>query len=183
MKTKHSLHRIANRQRSYSLVVCIIGILLFINSCFRYSLTGVNIPENVQTVFIPFFPNQAPTAVPGLADQINAALINRFVNQSRLRLASNRSNADALVEGVIISYSNKAFSISNNETASLNRVEISVRASFKYASEDKEKWNKTFNGFGEYDPSQDPINGENEAAQEAIEQLVENMFNEALGGW
>jgi hypothetical protein len=143
----------------------------------------VNIPDDVQTVYIPFFSNKAPTAVPGLADQINSALIDRFVNQSRLRLASSRSNADALVDGVIISYSNKAFSISNQETAALNRVEISVRASFKFAREEKEKWNKNFSGFGEYDPAQDPINGENEAAQEAIEQLVENMFNEALGGW
>lgn len=161
----------------------LIVLLLILSGCFRYSLTGVSIPSDIQTIYIPFFPNQAATAVPGLPDQINEALIDRFVNQSRLRLAGSRTNADALIEGVITSYSNKAFSISNDETTALNRVEISVRASFRYANEEQEKWNKTFSGFGEFDPAQDPINGENDAAQEAIQQLVENMFNEALGGW
>jgi hypothetical protein len=137
----------------------------------------------VQTIFIPFFPNQAPTAVPGLSDQINTALVDRFVNQSRLRLSNDRNVADAVIDGVIISYSNRPFSIASDERASLNRVEIAVRATFKYRTEDEPKWNKSFSGFGDFDPSDDPIGGENEAAQLAIQQLVENMFNEALGGW
>jgi hypothetical protein len=161
----------------------LLAVLLGCTACFRYSFSGVSIPNEVQTIFIPFFPNQAPTAVPGLPDQINTALIDRFVNQSRLRLSNDRNLADAVIDGVIVSYSNKPFSIASNERASLNRVEIAVRATFKYRTEDQPKWNKNFSGFGEYDPAEDPIGGENEAAQLAIQQLVENMFNEALGGW
>lgn len=159
-------------------------IVFLLNSgCLRYSFSGVTIPDSVKTIFIPFFPNQAQTAVPGLPDLINAALIDRFVNQSRLQLSDNRQQADAVIEGRIISYSNKAFSISSEEAANLNRVEIGVQASFLIKSEDKERWNKRFSGFGEFDPAENPINGENQAANDAIEQLVENMFNEALGSW
>lgn len=164
-------------------IAFIIVILISCIGCFRYSFSGVSIPNEVETIFIPFFPNQAPTAVPGLPDQINSALINRFVNQSRLRLSNDRNLADAVIDGVIVSYSNKPFSIASDERASLNRVEIAVRATFKYRTDNEAKWNKNFSGFGEYDPSEDPIGGENEAAQLAIQQLVENMFNEALGGW
>lgn len=171
---------IINRLKTI-MVLLVMGFICV--SCFKYSFSGVSIPNEVQTIFIPFFPNQASTAVPGLPDQINTALVDRFVNQSRLRLSNDRNLADAVIDGIIVSYSNKPFSISSDERASLNRVEIAVRATFKYRTENEPKWNKNFSGFGEYDPSEDPIGGENEAAQLAIQQLVENMFNEALGGW
>lgn len=151
--------------------------------CFRYSFTGVSIPADVETIFIPFFTNQAQTAVPGLPDLVNEALVDRFVNQSRLRLSNERNQADAVLDGQIIRYSNKPFSISSQEQANLNRVEIAVRVSYKYAKSDQPEWNKEFSGFGEFDPATDPINGENEAAAEAIQQLAETIFNEALGSW
>lgn len=166
-----------------SFLLLLFMSLVLVPGCFRYSFTGTSIPEGVNTVFIPFFPDQSSSGVGGLSEQLNEALIDRFVNQSRLQLANNEDDADALIDGRITSYSNRPFSIGGNEQANQNQVQITVSASFKYATDTAPIWNKSFTGSFTYDPTVDPANGEIEAAKEALEQIANNMFNEAVSGW
>lgn len=154
-----------------------------INGCFRYSFTGVTIPSDVRTIYIPFFPDQSGSGHGDLSDQLNQALINRFINQSRLQLTDSPDNADVWLEGSIQSYSNRPFSVSGDQRAELNRVQISVRATYQYSSETKPEWQKSFSGNYEYDPSEDPVDGENSAIFEALNRIADNMFNDAMGNW
>ena len=148
-----------------------------------YSFSGVSIPSEVRTIYIPFFPDNASSGLSFLSDDLNEALISRFVNQSRLQLSSERDEADALLEGSISGYSNEPFSITGEEQVGLNQVEIRVRASFKYQREDAPEWERSFSGTAEFDPNEDPIEGEREAAAAAMEQIARNMFNDALSAW
>jgi len=159
----------------------ILGLLLA--GCFRYSFTGVAIPPDVRTIYIPFFPDNSASGLSFLSDDLNEALVNRFVNQSRLNLINDVEVADAVIDGRIISYRNSPFSVAGDQRATLNRVDISVRASFKYSREDKPEWDKTFNGVAEFDPTLDPIEGERNAVTQALERIAQNMFNDALGSW
>ena len=152
-------------------------------SCLRYSFTGASTPEGVNTIYIPFFPDQSGSGLGDLSDRLNTSLINRFVNQSRLQLASNLDVADAFIEGRIQSYSNRPFSIGGNEQASQNQVNITVQARFQYSTSEEALWNKSFSGSFTYDPTEDPINGELEAASEALAQIANNMFNDAVSNW
>lgn len=153
-------------------------------SCLRYSFTGTSIPEGVNTIYIPFFPDQSNSGFGDLSDRLNQALINRFVNQSRLQLANNADEADAVLDGSIIGYSNRPFSIGGDEQASQNQIRISVRGTFEYKSEPEALWsNKTFDGTFTFDPTDDPINGEQTAANEALDQIADNMFNDAVSSW
>ena len=161
----------------------VLAGLLLSTGCFRYSFTGTSIPEGVNTVFIPFFPDQSNSGLGGLSDQLNEALIERFVNRSRLQLANSEDEADAVIDGRITSYSNRPFSIGGNEQANQNQVQISVSARFQYATEDSPLWDKSFSGSFTYDPTQDPANGEENAAGEALDQIANNMFNEAVSNW
>ncbi len=156
---------------------------LFNASCFRYSFTGTTIPEGVNTIFIPFFPDQSNSGIGDLSDQLNDALIDRFVNQSRLQLANNEQDADAVIDGRIQSYSNRPFSTTGQEQTDQNQVQISVSATFKYKTDDSPLWNKSFNGTFTYDPTEDPVNGENEAALEALEEIANQMFSDAISSW
>jgi hypothetical protein len=160
-----------------------ILLMLFFSGCFRYGFTGASIPEGIKTIYIPFFADQASSSVANLSNELNDALINRFIKKSSLNSASRRQNADAILEGSINSYSNAPFSISGNSQASQNKVTISVHAKFKFAKKKKPEWNKTFSGSSTYDPNKDPIEGENKAAQEALEEIANNMFNDAVSGW
>ncbi|MFN1834455.1 LptE family protein [Balneola sp. MJW-20] len=164
-------------------IIALILIALFSTSCLRYSFTGASIPDGVNTIFIPFFPDQSNSGLGDLSQRLNDALIERFVNQSKLQLANNESDADAVISGVITSYSNRPFSITGSEQADQNQVQIGVRGSFKYTGDEEALWNKNFNGNFTFDPTEDPINGERDAANGALQQIANNMFNDAVSNW
>lgn len=151
--------------------------------CIQYSFTGASIPPDVNSIYIPFFANQADSGISNLSDRLNDVLVNRFVNQSKLRLTNNRENADAVLEGVIVSYSNRAFSVSGQEQTDENQVSISVSASFRFTDKDEDEWDTRFSGTGNYDPNENPIQGEEEAAVTALERIANNMFNDAVSDW
>ncbi|MDI6402994.1 LptE family protein [Balneolaceae bacterium ANBcel3] len=161
-------------------VLCLF--LLLISGCFRYSFTGVSIPSNVRTVYIPFFADQSGSGLGTLSDLLNEALTNRFINQTRLQLTSSPENADVVLEGVITSYSNRPFSVAGDQQAQLNRIQISVRASYTYTEKGEPEWNKNFSGTFEFDPRED-VDGEDEAALQALNRIADNMFNDAMGSW
>lgn len=169
-----------NKQSS---ILLLLFMLVALSGCFRYGFTGTSIPEGVETIYIPFFADQSSSGVGNLSDRLNQALINRFINQSSLRLANSRANADAVLEGSIVSYRNEAFSITGEEQTSLNEVTIGVRATFQYTSEEEAEWTSSFNGSDTYDTNENPIEGETIAAQEALSQIADNMFNDAVSDW
>jgi hypothetical protein len=158
-------------------------ILLVTAGCFQYSFTGTSIPSDVRTVYIPFFDDRSGGGLGDVNDRLNRTLINRFVNQSRLSLSNSEEGADALIHGTIQSYQNRPFSVGGDERANLNQVTISVRASFRYARDDSPLWEKNFSGSGTYDVIQNPVDGEVEAAEQALQQIANNMFNDAVSDW
>ncbi len=164
-------------------ILLLLFVMLFSASCLRYSFTGVSIPEGVETIYIPFFPDQSNSGLSDLSDRLNRALVDRFVNQSSLRLSNNEMEADAVLDGVIVTYSNRPFSVAGTEEATQNQVVVTVRASFKYKEDDGELWNKSFNGNFTFDPNVDPIEGERDAADQALQQIANNMFNDAVSNW
>lgn len=170
-------------KRKYLPVVCLLIITVALPGCFSYSFTGTSIPEGVNSIFIPFFADQSSSGIGDLSDELNQFLVERFVNQTRLQLANNRSSADAILEGQITGYSNEPFSVNSEEEASQNQVRISVRATFQYTSEEQPEWNQSFSGSSSYDPNENPIEGERNAAQLALEEVVNNMFNDAVSDW
>lgn len=162
--------------------IFLVAVFIF-GGCFSYSFTGASIPEGVNTVYIPFFPDQSRSGLGDLSDRLNRILVDRFVNQSKLRLASSADEADAVLDGSIASYSNRPFSIGGNEQANQNQVKISVRASFIFTKNDAPEWNKSFSGTFTFDPTDDPISGEQNAADQALEQIANSMFNDAVSNW
>ncbi|MEX0994570.1 MAG: LptE family protein [Balneolaceae bacterium] len=167
----------------YITVLCIVCIFVLSAGCVQYSFTGTSIPSDVRTIYIPFFADRSSGGIGDLNDRLNRALINRFVNQSRLSLSSSAENADAVIDGTIQGYRNQAFSVGGDEQANLNQVQITVRASFKYARDDNPLWEKSFSGNGTYDVLENPVDGEVDAAEEAMQQIANNMFNDAVGNW
>lgn len=158
-------------------------MVVALSGCFRYGFTGTSIPEGVESIYIPFFADQSSSGVGNLSDRLNQALVNRFINQSGLRLANSRANADAVLEGSIVTYRNETFSVTGEEQTSLNEVSISVRATFQYTSEEESEWSSSFNGSETFDTNENPIEGETIAAQEALSQIADNMFNDAVSDW
>jgi len=162
------------------------GLILFsllLAGCISYSFTGASIPSDVRSIHIPFFPDQSQSGLGDLSDRLNRALTNRFVNQSRLSLANDQESSDAFVEGAIQSYTNRPFSVRGDEQADVNEIQITIRATFQYQDDDEALWNKNFSGSATYNTLENPVDGEIEAAEEALQQIANNMFNDAVSNW
>ena len=163
-------------------ILFLVAAVLF-TGCISYSFTGTSIPSDVRTIHIPFFPDRSQSGLGDLSDRLNRALINRFVNQSRLSLSEQQDGSDAFVEGAIQSYTNRPFSIGGDQQANLNEIQITVQATFQYASDDEPLWSKNFSGSATYDVLENPVDGEIEAAEAALQQISNNMFNDAVSSW
>lgn len=161
----------------------VLLLSVFLSGCISYSFTGTSIPSDVNTINIPFFPDQSQSGLGDLSDRLNRALINRFVNQSRLSLANNQESSDAFVEGAIQRYVNRPFSVRGDEQANINEIQITVRATFQYQKDDEPLWNKSFSGSATYNTLDNPVEGEIEAAETALQQIANNMFNDAVSNW
>lgn len=160
-----------------------IGLLFICTSCMSYSFTGTSIPSDVETIYIPFFSDNSQSGLGDLSDRLYNALVNRFVNQSRLSLNNEQESADSWMEGAIQSYQNRPFSVGGDEQANLNEIQIVVRATFQYTDSDEPVYSKSFTGNATYDVLDNPVDGEIEAASEALQQIANNAFNDAVSNW
>lgn len=165
------------------LSVIVIGLILFCTSCMSYSFTGTSIPSDVRTIYIPFFPDNSQSGLGDLTDRLYNALVNRFVNQSRLSLNNDQESSDSWMEGSIQSYSNRPFSVGGDEQANLNEIQIVVRATFQFQDSDEPVYSKSFTGNATYDVLDNPVDGELDAAAEALQQIANNAFNDAVSNW
>ena len=163
--------------------VSLFGIALLLAGCIQYSFTGTSIPSDVRTIYISFFPDNSTSGLGDLSDRLNNALVNRFVNQSRLSLTNDEDGAHSTMSGTIQSYNVRPFSIGGDEQANLNEVRIVVNASFRFSREDNPVYSKNFTGTATYNVRESPVEGEIEAAEEALQQIANNAFNDAVSDW
>lgn len=154
------------------------------SGCGSYSFTGSALPPHVETISIPIFEDQTRSGIPNLSDSITELLIDRFINRTRLRMAANTIDSDTILSGSVLRYRNQPAAVGGEETATVNRVNITVTARF----EDRVKGRdmvpeRTFTAFGEYDPVADGIEGENVAAADALRQIADDIFTAATSNW
>lgn len=157
--------------------------LFFFTGCIQYSFTGTSIPSDVNTIYIPFFPDNSQSGLGDLTDRLNQAFINRFINQSRLSFTNEEDEADAILEGAIQTYQNRPFSIGGDDQANINQVQITVRATFQFANADEPEYSKSFTGSSTYDVLENPVDGEIQAAEEALQEIANTAFNDAVSSW
>lgn len=152
--------------------------------CGYYSFTGAALPEHVNTIAVPVFEDQARSSLPNLADELTELLIDRFVRQTRLSLVGDDQGADTVLSGAIDRYDNRPASVGGEERATLNRVNISVTVQYvdRLKGQDLVP-RRTFSAFGEYDPIEDGIDGETQAASDALAQIADDVFNAATSNW
>ncbi|MDX1618040.1 MAG: LptE family protein, partial [Balneolaceae bacterium] len=121
--------RMSLRMRAAAALMA-LACVLSVTGCFRYGFTGTSIPEGVGTIYIPFFADQSTSGIGDLSDQLNQVLVNRFVNQTRLRIEPSEPDADVLLQGTIQRYTNEPTAVSGGEVAQQNRVTITVAVTY-----------------------------------------------------
>jgi len=104
--------------------------------------------KGVQTIHIPFFVNK--TSEPDLELTITERFINNLIVDNTLKVV-DEDDADALLDGVIISFSNRPFSFNRELNAEEYLVVITVRATLFDRKTNTPIWEaKSFRGDGSY---------------------------------
>lgn len=162
-------------QKIFFLVLTIIAL----QSCkINYSLSGGNLEG---TLTITDFPNRAPKVNPDLSQMFTEDFKAKFISQTSLELINGFG--DYNFEGEITDYSTKSLAIQANETASLNRLSISVRIKFTDSKESKNDFDQTFTRFEDYDSSVSLDDVEAELSKAIVEQIIEDVFNKSVVNW
>jgi len=159
----------------------LLGILF--SGCAYYSFTGAAIPEHIRTIAIPLFEDRSQSTIPGLDQQVTEYLIDQFVHQTRLSLVTSPDEADAVLEGYIQQYINRPAAVGGEEKAVVNRVTITLFARYFDRVKKKEVFARSFTSFGEYDPVKEGLEGEVRAAQQALQNIAQDIFNAATSDW
>lgn len=148
--------------------------IVYVSGCGYYSFSGSTLPGHIKTVHVPLFEDQ--TAEFGIDQSLTDKIIEAITKDNTLKIASRR-NADALLNGKIMTVRERAGQYTEDEVASNFRIHITIQASFEDIKKRNIIWEETWTEWGEYDSNRE------DGIDEAIEKLAENIVNETVSGW
>jgi hypothetical protein len=159
-----------------------VSLILISQSCSVYTFSGASIPDEMKTISVQFFENNAALVVPYLSQEFTESLKERIRNQSRLSIV--RSDADANFEGRITDYSVRPVAIQGNERAGLNRITVSVQVKYTNSLNPELNFEEPFQAYQEFSLNQGPLQSQEQRLIELINrQLSELIFNRAFANW
>jgi hypothetical protein len=164
-----------------------IGLFVFFTivlnqSCGIYSLSGVNIPPDIKSISISYFPNQAPQVAPTLSQVFTEKLRDKFQNETKLFLQPEQG--DYQISGVISQYSIQPVSIGGNTAATENRLTIATNVEFVCPKYPDMNFSKSFSNFLNFDASRNlSPELERQLIDQVSEMLVQDIFNAIALKW
>jgi hypothetical protein len=145
-----------------------------------YSFTGIDTGV-AESVSVEFFRMQTPMASQEFAAQFTEKLKDQLQQQSPLSLVDQ--NGDLNYQGSIVNYRVNTAAVQSNETASYNRLTVTVKLSYTNTLEKEKSFDKSFTEYADFDSSQDLIDVEQVLWDEIMEKLVQSIYNDSLGNW
>ena len=160
----------------------LIAAAFLLQSCGVYTFSGASIPEEMKTISVQFFENNATLVVPYLASQFTEALKERIRNQSPLSII--RADADANFEGRITDYSVRPVAIQGNDRAGLSRITVTVNVKYTNALKPELSFEESFSASQEFSLNQGSLESQQQKLIPIInKQLSELIFNKAFANW
>ncbi len=159
----------------------VLLIFLSTQSCGVYSFTGGDAGD-AKTIQIDYFPNNATLVEPIVSNKFTIALQDLFLQQTNLSLT--RTNGDLHFEGEITDYRIVPISATAEQTASQNRLTVTVRVRFYNKTKDEDDFEKTFSFFSDYGADKQ-LTGSilEDALNEIFERITQDIFNASLAKW
>jgi hypothetical protein len=147
-----------------------------------YSFNGASIPPHLKTIAIPVFDDHSGAGIAQFRSEFTRGLVDKIDSQSKLRFTPSMASADALLEGVITSFSDVPGQLSSKtERAMTNRITLVVQVTMTDRVKKNLVFKQSFVGFADY------FAGNYVAQQEAIRvsigQINDDIFNRVVSGW
>ena len=162
-------------------IIIYFGLLLLINSCGIYSFSGTSLPKGTKTIFVNYIANNASLVQPSLSTVLTERLKTKFLNETNLLWVEH--NADINFSGNITEYKIEPISIQGDETASQNRLTISVEISYLNTLDTSNNFTKVFRHYEDFKSTQNLNEIEEDLNLIIIENIIDDIFNESLINW
>lgn len=161
-------------------IPCLLaGACMVALGCGPYSFSGSSLPH-IKTIAIPLFNDK--TAEFGVKEQITNEIIAAFNRDNTLKIADRRA-ADSILEGTLISVTERPGAYNKQESVQEIQLFITVEIHYRDLKKREIVWEDTIAQFGTYAPA-DPQRSTREAAiSEAIEKIAEDVLNRTVSGW
>jgi hypothetical protein len=156
--------------------------LSVLSGCGIYSFTGGQF-SGAKTFSVDYFKPQSAMVTPLYAQRFTESLKDLLLAQSPLRIAEK--NGELTYSGTVVDYRTAPVAIQSGaaETASLNRLTITVKVKYENSLEPELSFEKTFSKFADYDANQDLFTIEESLWSLINEQLTQEIYNASVGNW
>jgi len=161
-------------------------LVFLLNGCkISYSFSGANISPEIKTVSVQYFPNRVTPGNgfinPNFSQTFTDALKDKIKAQTGLVFATDLGDVD--FEGEITKYKAEPLAVTGLEVAELNRFTITVRVKYTNTVNPDESFDTQFSRYEDYESSQDLQSVEQDLSEKILEQITEDIFNQAFVNW
>lgn len=163
----------------FTLVILVVAATL--ESC-SYSFSGASVPPHLKTIYITVFQDRSGSGEFNLGDRVTRQLTQKFIDDNTL-MVSDRTNANAVLDGSITSLTDAPLTISGGEKVSSRRVTLNVRIIYKDLVKKQTIFERNFSKYGDYKVSGDIISARKAAIESAIEDTVEDILLGVVSNW
>jgi hypothetical protein len=146
-----------------------------------YSFTGTNIPADVKTYSVFYFPNRAKLINPTLSNDFTEKLKTKLQKQTKLK--EETESGDLLFEGQITGYEVRPMAIQKEDMAAQNRLTITIRVKYTNNKDHEQDFNKDFSAYEDFSSSISLNDVESTIVPEILEKLIEDVFNATIANW
>jgi len=160
----------------------IILTSILMSGCGIYSFTGGQF-SGAKTFSVSYFKPQTALATPAYAQKLTESLKDLLLAQSPLKFAEE--DGDLQYEGSITGYEIAPTAVEGGdaETASLNRLTITIKVKYINTFETDLGFEKNFSKFADFDANQDLFSIEESLWQLINDQLNVEVYNASVGNW
>ena len=157
----------------------LVFIALFLNAC--YNFKGISIPPDISSFYVENFSLSNPDAPIDLNQIFTEELRQKIRQESRL--INNNSDPDIVFSGSITKYAIKYVAPDENNTTSLNRLEIGLKVNYTSEVNADDNWSKSYSDFEDFDSNEDFQSIQDQLIEDIVEDIVERIFNDSFTNW
>lgn len=166
--------------RVFVSVCLLVSVFVALAGCGVYSFSGAAIEG--KSINIHQMENRARNVVPSLSATLTDKIRRRILSQTGLKPVTD-DEADYDVTGRITSYEVTVTAAQGVQTATKNRLTISVEVTFKNRLNEKGDFTQTFTRFSDFNASQILQSVEAALIEDIGNQLADDIFNKAFVNW
>ena len=149
-----------------------------------YSPSPSLVPTHLKTLAVPILKNE--TTEPNLEQEVTQAIVDRFVQDNKLRVVAE-GDADLVVSGSVVRYTNSVFGFNAREQAEEYQVAVAVRLTARDRVKNREMWRDdnlvhTTNYFVVAPTGQTPQD-QYTSRKNAISKIADAVLNKTVEGW